>query len=319
MPRVIPDELVEPVCGALLGAADVDGGVTAEQRAVLQAIVAGYWGRPDLDLDAVDELGPAGAASAVTDPAHRRRLRELMVLLELCRHPLTDAQVERVAKYAEALGESGPGLEIARTLVRDGAQGALADYQRHSKPILEIMAEPSLRGFTEDLPAPDPEIAARLHALHDLPAGTLGYEYAEFYRRNGFELPGDDVKAPAVFVAHDMCHVIGGYEPTGRGEIALGAMQLGVADTDQHWIGLLGNLGVHEAGYLAAGGLLPKEGTLGREGAADFVADAFRRGAECTGDFTTIDHLALAEVPLLEVREQFGVPPVGDGSVTHIG
>jgi hypothetical protein len=319
MSRVVPDELVEPVCGALLGAVDVDGGVTAEQRAVLQAIVAGYWGRADLDLDAVDPLGPAEAATAVTDPAHRRRLRELMVVLELCRHPLTDAQVERVAKYAEALGETGPGLEIARTLVREGAQEALADYQRHSQPILAIMAEPSLRGFTEDLPAPDPEIAARLHALHDLPAGTLGYEYAEFYRRNGFELPGDDVKAPAVFVAHDMCHVIGGYEPTGRGEIALGAMQLGVADTDEHWIGLLGNLGVHEAGYLADGGLVPKEGTLGREGAADFVADAFRRGSECTGDFTTIDHLALAEVPLLEVREQFGVPPIGDGSVTRIG
>jgi hypothetical protein len=27
-----------------------------------------------------------------------------------------------------------------------------------------------------------------------------------------------------------------------------------------------------------------------------------------TGDFTTIDHLALVERPLAEVRERFGVP-----------
>ncbi|HEX6310672.1 MAG TPA: hypothetical protein VF152_03520 [Acidimicrobiia bacterium] len=47
--------------------------------------------------------------------------------------------------------------------------------------------------------------------------------------------------SPAVFVAHDMCHVIGGYEPTGPGEIALGGMQLAVSDTDAHWIGFLGS------------------------------------------------------------------------------
>src|SRR5690349_10664782 len=238
MPRVIPDDLVEPVCRVLLGATDVDGGTAPEQLQVLQALVSGYWGRPDLDVGSLRPLDAAGAAAAIVEPAHRRRVRELMVLLELCRHPLTDGQVERVAEYATAMSETGPGLDISRTLVREGAKAAAADYTRHADPTLAQMVEPTLRAFVEDLPAPDPEISARLHALHDLPEGTLGYEYVEFYRRNGFELPGDDVKSPAVFVAHDMSHVIAGYEPTGRGEIALGAMLLGTADTDSHWIGL---------------------------------------------------------------------------------
>ena len=314
----MPDGLVEPVCRVLLGAVDVDGGITAEQRAVLQAIVAGYWDRADLDIDSLSPLGPDDAAAEITEAPHRRRLRELMVLLELCRHPLTDAQVERVTEYAEAVGETGPGLDVSRTLVREGAQRAAADYQRHVDPFLGSIAEPSLRAYREDLPAPDPEIAARLHALHDLPAGTLGYEYVEFYRRNGFELPGDDLKSPGVFVAHDMCHVIAGYEPTGPGEIALGAMLLGVADTDAHWIGFLGNLGVHEARYLDTSGLVPKAGTLARDGAPDLLAEGFRRGSECIGDFTTIDHLALADIPLAEVREQFGVPPRAGGMLSEI-
>jgi hypothetical protein len=132
----------------------------------------------------------------------------------------------------------------------------------------------------------------------------------EFYRRNGIELPGDDVNSPALFVSHDMCHVIGGYEPTGQGEIALGAMQLGMTDSDAHWMQFMGNLGVHEAGYLDGGGkLVPKEGTLGRPGAAETVADAFRRGAQTTTDFTTVDHLALADQPLEDVRASFGIPP----------
>jgi hypothetical protein len=311
VPRLIDDAMVEPVCRVLLGVVDVDNGATEEQRSVLAAIVSGYWGRGDLDLRALTPLDPAGAAAAITDETHRRRVRELMVLFELCRHPASDAQVQRVDEYAAALGESGPGLALARTLVREGAEHAVADYQRYTQGRTEDLAEQSLRDrYPSSLEAPDPELAARLRALHDLPAGTLGYEYVEFYRRNGLKLPGDDVSMPAVFVSHDMCHVIGGYEPTGQGEIALGAMQLAVVDSESHWIQFLGNLGVHEAGFLQNATLVPKTGSLMREGAPELLAEAFLRGSRCTGDFTGADHLALAELPLSEVRDRFGVPPL---------
>jgi hypothetical protein len=309
---VINDAMVETVARVLVGVIDVDGGPTDEQRAVLDAVVAGYWGRPDLDLSSLAPLEPSAASAAVTDPAHRRRVRELMVMLELCRHPLTDAQVTRVEEYAAALGESGPGLEVARALVNDGAAEATADYFRFTGAAQSAFEEPTLRGFPSDEGADlaNAELAARLRQFHDLPDGSLGYQYVEFYRRNGIELPGDDPNQPAVFVAHDMCHVIAGYEPTGPGELALGAMQLAVDDSDAHWLAFLGNLAVHEAGFLSVGSLVAKEATLTRAGATDMLARALVRGAECTGDFTTADHLALAATPLAEVREQFGVPPL---------
>lgn len=311
MPRVIEDAMVEPVCRVLLGAIDVDGGATIEQRSVLAAIVSGYWGRTDLDLTTLSPLEPGDATAVISDGAHRRRVRELLVLLELCRHPLSDAQTQRVDEYATALGESGPGLALARTLVREGAEQAVADYLRYVDEIKSDLAEPSLRDqYPANLPEPDHELAARLQALPDLPAGTLGNEYVEFYRRNKLELPGDDVSMPAVFVSHDMCHVIAGYEPTGQGEIALGAMQLAVADNQAHWIQFLGNLGVHEAGFVQTGSLVPKTASLNREGAPELLGEAFLRGSECTGDFTAADHLALVELPLSEVRGRFGVPPL---------
>jgi hypothetical protein len=80
-------------------------------------------------------------------------------------------------------------------------------------------------------------------------------------------LPGDDPHIPLTFVSHDMCHVIGGYEPVGIDEIALGGMQLAMTDTDTHWLQFLGNLGVHEAGYLGGPDLVAKKGTLARLGA----------------------------------------------------
>lgn len=313
MPRVIDDELVEPLVGVLLGAADVDGGPTDEQRAVLRALVAGYWGRADLDLDRVAPVGPEGTALVPAGPA-RARLRELLVLVEICRHPVSTAQVERVDEYAAALGESGPGLAMARSLVGGGNAAAQADYDRFLATQTPALAEPTLRDrYLDSLDAPDAldhELAARLRSLHDLPEGTLGWAYVEFYRRNGITLPGDDPAMPAVFVAHDMCHVIGGYEPTGEGEIALGGMQLAMVDSPAHWAAFLGNLSVHEAGTIDRPDLHGKTATLARPRAADFFAHAMWRGAQCTGDFTTADHLALVELPLADVRSRFGVPAV---------
>ena len=310
MVRIIDDSMVETVTQVLLGAIDVGDGGTDEQRAVLSALVVGYWERPDLDIGALGALGPDDAAAAVANPSHRRRVRELMALLESCRHPLTEAQVARIERYAKALHEDGPDMVIVRSLVKDGAQHAMADFQRFIDEIQEDLAEPTLAAdYLEYFDTPKPELAARLRELHELPEGTLGHEYVEFYRRNNLTLPGDDPNLPAVFVAHDMCHVIAGYEPTGPEEIALGAMQLGVIDSDAHWVQFLGNLAIHEAGYFNNESFVGKTATLEREGAAALLAEGLRRGAQCTDDFTHADHLAMAATPLVEVRERYGVPP----------
>ena len=47
-----------------------------------------------------------------------------------------------------------------------------------------------------------------------------------------------------------------------------------------------------------------------RPGAVDTLAEAFTRGQQCTGDFTAVDHLAMAGRPLAEVRAEYNVVPV---------
>jgi len=82
---ILPADQVEPVARALVGAIDSDGGPTDEQLAVLRALLVHLWQRPDLVAEELAPVDPAGAAEAVTDPAIRRRLNELMVVLELAR------------------------------------------------------------------------------------------------------------------------------------------------------------------------------------------------------------------------------------------
>jgi hypothetical protein len=312
VPRIIPDEMVETVTRVLLGSIDTGDGGTAQQRHVLQAIVAGYWERPDLDLDAIDPLEPDDARRLITDPAHRRRTREFAVLLEMCRHPVDDAQVARTDAYAAAIDESGPGLVMVRHLVRDGVAAALADRARFDDYRAE-WSEPSLvEDYLKVLDAPDPELAARIQALRDLPAGTLGREFVDFYDRHGLTLPGEDVNAPAFFVGHDMNHVIAGYGTTGPAEIALSAMLLAIDDSDAHWALLLTGFAAYELGIGLSDPSVfqAKERVMDRPGAAEMLAEAFLRGAQCTGDFSVVDKLPLAHLPLEEVRAMFGVPPL---------
>ena len=306
--KVVP-EMVEPVTRALLGAIDVDDGPTDEQSAVLRAVVTSLWRRPDLDLDSLTALGPTDAADVVTDENVRRRFKELMVTLELCRHPESPAQIARVEDYARAVDEMDSSMVITRRWVDEGCARRTEDFDRFYAEKLPALSEPVLRDDYLRIDEADLELAQRLEALHDLEPGTLGHAYIEFYRRNQITIPGADTHTPAHYVSHDMNHVIAGYEPTGPGEIALGAFTLAMNDNDANWIQFIANLAIHEAGIIQHGAIMPKSSTLARPGATDLMGEALWRGAQCTADFSQADHLALAEWQLDDVRVHFGVPP----------
>lgn len=308
MPRLVPPELVESVVRALVGAADVDGGPTAVQLAVLRAVTTHLWLRPDLDPAEMAPLGPAEAAAAIPDAAARRRFHTVLVTIEQCRHPLTPAQVERVEEYAVALGGDGPDLVLFRELVDEGRARAAADFARFFAEMIPSRAEPSLRAMADRAPAPDPALVARLEALHDLPEDTLGWSYVEFYRRAGITMPGIDGSAlDPMYVAHDMIHVISGIAPTGEGEIALGGFQVAMDDNPVNSFAFLSPLIVHEAGFAGVDTIEESAGTLSRPYAAELLGRSMARGAATTGDFAFVDHFELAPLPLATVREHFGV------------
>lgn len=311
MPRLVDPGQVEPVVGGLLGAIDVDGGPTDEQVRLLRALTTHVWGRPDLDLDTTRPLSPTEVAAAIGGTDAVRRFHYLLVVLELCRHPLTEAQDARVRDYASALSLDGIGLEFCRDLVGKGLEAARADLDRFDLRYRTEQEEPSLRGRGGRPDRTDPGLVATLTAMAGLPDGTLGRTLWEMYSRFGLDVPGaTSSELTYEFVAHDMNHVIAGYDPVAEGELALGAFQMGMNDSEVSWILCLTNLAIHEAGVIQLGDIAPKTGTLGRSGVADTFARALARGSRCTADFATADHLAMAQWPLEQVRVRFGVPPL---------
>jgi len=306
------------VAGGLAGLCEVGWGSTPEQRSVLAAIAVSAWGLPT----PIDPIDPAVLRSVERTPL-RRRILQLAIVLELCRHPRCDDQRSEIEDLADAFGVGAEEVEAVRALATTSADEATGDFIRRYGEYRTDLSEVSLLAAN---PTEQTSLFAALDGFVDLPEDSLGQAYLAFHERNGFRVPGPTTPVPAYYVSHDMNHVIAGYEPTGPGEIALGAFKLAMGDTEANWMALMANLMIHEAGLIKHGteeqftpwgGDIYRdeagEGALHLPGAAALLGEAWARGAATTTDFSQIDHLALAPLPLAEVRRRFGVLPRADG------
>lgn len=174
---------------------------------------------------------------------------------------------------------------------------------------LSLRSEPALAAYPASATVPEPELVARIEALADLPEDSLGRLLLAYYDRFGFPLPGQQACAlNHLHLAHDMTQVIAGIAATSAGEIALSAFQLAMDDNPINEGALLASLVTHEAGVVSANPTLqPEAASLDSSSAAYLLASEFRRGSGFSADFSLVDHLALAPLPLGEVPRRFNV------------
>jgi len=289
---------------ACLGSICGPDGPTDEQLSILNSIGSHFWALPSVDLSPEQAFTPEESAAAITDERLRRRTRELMVLLELCRHPLEASHEQRVEDYCHALDTDGPGLSLTRNYVLDGAEAAVADWMRRFTEKAPEMMEPLMIELSQ---ADEAEVAVRLseltEALHACAPGTLGAEFVSFYDRNGFTYGPESIP----MMGHDMSHVIGGYEATPEGEICLNAMKLMKSDSDIHWIEFLGSVMIHETGILLEG-YTEGEPPLKNPENIELMVRAMDRGRITEIDFSNGDHVSMIEWPIEDVRAHYGIP-----------
>jgi hypothetical protein len=285
------------IAGGLLGAASVDGDPTREQLGLIQNLMHGYLGL-DAEVATVTPLDPDALASVV-DEQDRRRVVDLLVVLEFCRHPAEPAQADRVEEYARALGADEPLLAVARDALMTKRAEVMADWSRFREG---ATLEPGVTVV-------DAALGARLRALGDCPEGSLGRAYFEFLDRWNLPFPGEPGGGDAGLVPHDFSHVLAGYDADAPGELALQAMLTSATGFEHHFSGLVASLSLYEDGMFDILGITPTVAALDRPGAAAVLAEAFARGARCTADFSQIDHLARVNDPLENVRADCGIPP----------
>ena len=304
-------DLVEPAARLLRSAIDTGDGGTELQRQFLGLIIKLIWERPDLDLDSLEPLTPIEAATMFDDDVARRRLRMMLVPLEMFRAPMTDEQVVLVDGFALALGGDNEGLQLMRELMKGDTERAVEHLNAAWALGREQISDSTIRARYEEMDTKieDPELAAEMRRLRELPRGSLGREYIEFYIANDFNIPGEGVSNPAFFVRHDMSHLIAGFGPSAPEELALSAFQIGMKDNDAHWMQFLAGLGAYELGIFGGEDFEAKTSLFAREGAMELVLEAFVRGAQCTMNYNEAPLLEMAHRSIRDLREEFGVQP----------
>lgn len=323
----VPKPVSRAVLKALRYLIDVEGGATAEQMKVLHTLGINFLMLKPSEVEAKSILLPNELSRWLPGEKERRCFLQLAIMVELCRHPRSKAQLLRFEEFASALDFHGVELQIVQELCHRTAEEATADFIHiYSGSMPELSEQHGAVISTEGIVKYSDDFFEQIATLHTNPRDSLGWCFAEFYQRNDLRLPSRDTPNPGYYVCHDMNHVITGYEPTGPGEIALGAFKLALCPSEANWLASLTNFLIHEAGLFKHGtnlqfvpygrdgepyhGLDGKRGALDLPGAPELLAEALRRGDACSGDFSTLDHLAIADVPLIEIRRQFNVIPL---------
>jgi hypothetical protein len=330
MPHSIPfpvqPEVARALARGLWGLMDVDGGATAEQQRVFLTLATHLLRVGVTPPATLQPFTPAELAEELTESHGRRLFLQMAIILDLCRHPKSERQLKRLEHYAEALGVDPPQLAIVRNFAHLSAAEATARFIRLYDKYIPELSEDHGREINGEKQHDDEGFFEAVERLADMPTGSLGWAFVQFYQRNGIPMPGRHTPNPGYYVCHDMNHVITGYEPTGPGEIALGGFKLALNNSDANWMASLTNLLIHEVGLFKHGsdqqfvpyggggepyhGLDGRRGALDLPGAAELFAEALVRGASCQGDFSRLDHLAMAAEPLREIRRRFHVLPL---------
>jgi len=286
------------ILAGLLGSADVAQGPTTEQLRVIDSLARGYFGL-DVDVKALNPITPAELAAAIEshDWRARHRVIDLLILVEFCRHPGDPAQADRVEEYISHLGSESLAV-VARDIQTGHREKAIADLERFSESSKE------LNGVDGN------DVSSTLHGLAGCAAGTLGRGLYDFYVDHGLPFPGDPDGGDVTMAHHDFTHVITGYTPTPPDEVALQAMLTAASNFDHHFSGLVAALAALESATYELPGFVPREAVLDRPGAADKLADAFRRGSQCTGDIGDIDFWSRRDDLLVDVRAEYNCEAV---------
>jgi hypothetical protein len=321
------------IIGRGIASAAANGSTLTDlQRALLEAQFVSMTGYA-VDLHHPEPITPEAFALelAPRDLGFRSRIVQLMLLAALVLRPLPDAVVDQVAAFARELAVDDELIRVAHEFASGSLGLAAIDFERngytsewHPDDAAVLHTSHELAGAWE-LAVTDPELAARWRALEALPDGTLGFLVSRLYRARGFDYPGTPGSAPPLLAQHDWVHVLADYGTTVESELEVFGF-IARSNDDMHAFSLLAMVvSLFETGYLRAGaGLF--EMSVGHISTDPRVvvrlADAMRRGALShdgrTGapsiDFLRVDWFELADRPVDEVRELFGLVPKSSGA-----
>jgi hypothetical protein len=266
----------------------------------------------DLDPAQLPDTIPVVLHAALEDPNVLDHAAQLLTVMALVDGTVDEAKIGVVESYALAMDVKADYVRQLAELGRRNLQWVAADVQRQN--LLSITGR-SLDVSIDDWIMPyaggnaDPQLADRYRALADLPAGTFGRTFADFYATYGFAFPGEPQGLNRDFATpHDSTHVLSGYDTSPQGELLVSTFTAGMHPHEPmsgHILPVIitWHLGIELVKFAGSykGALDPEK---------FFVA--WDRGSEVSTDVFagSWDFWAASTRPLDELRAGYHVPPL---------
>lgn len=261
---------------------------------------------------------PADLAAILPDPVMRLTVLRILIMLPFLDGKVLPAKVRVVQRAAALLGvEESTGLLMLRQAMhRQYRRITLGILSRAIRQFWSHDGKARVRDWADMAQVVLPVLSGskrgrreRYQALAQKAPGTLGRTLHNYYRENGFPMPGEPKSFPEKFVIHEFYHILGGYPLTHQGEMLAAAFTGGNVEKlcmDMILLALL----QYQVGATVAGVSRGVPGLLNPE---EFF-HAIARGATMTVDLMDDwDFWAVADRPLEELRALYRLPPLTGG------
>jgi len=267
----------------------------------------------DLELGQLENCTPEELAQRISSPKKRRELLQFLILMPYLDMEVDRDQVAVVDEMAAALGIETDTLADLHRVRDDRLKRLLVDYTRRS--LKEFIGAKTTweqikafgKTFKEYLG--DSKVAAQYQALADYPEGSLGHTVYHFYRARNFPLPGEKKGFGEYVIAHDCCHILGGFNTDMNGEMNVAGFEAGLYENGFGFELLLEViLDFHLGKAFSTLGILPP-------GTGHFDPEAVLRGYELGVDcrlnpFHDWDFWSVAREPVTKLRLDYGLEAV---------
>jgi hypothetical protein len=285
---------------------------SADQDGLLAAVARLHG--VDLEPASLPQPSLAYTARAFRNQRSKRQLLELAVVMTVEDTELYPVPVPSVSLLARALGESDRDMRVLRERAAHQKLLARVDFTRRMAARMfdgEWASEQEAdvrKAVSEVLRVNDhADVASQYHALGRLHPMSFGYSLWDHYRKNGFRFPSEGGGVPEQLIAHDVGHVLSGYDTSPEGELQQAAFQCG-ARRDESLVPLyLGILQLQFFGRIAPNADCDVLGV-------DKLRLALQRGEACRTELCSPDDFwPFVAQHLSDVRRSLGIPPIRCG------
>jgi tellurite resistance protein len=297
-----------------------DGSITASELNLLESIQRMHG--TTYSLEQLEPITPADLARALTDQQLRQQLVQGFIVMSLIDGSANAKETDLVEQFAEALAVSIPEIKNLRQVVEGQMVQLRLDMVRRfwlKEKVVGIWNSEGIRGIYKMVRGlmgkyEDSALAARYEALAHYPAGSLGRSLWEYWKRNGFALPGQQGGAPEQICFHDCAHVLSGYGTHPEEEVQVACFSAGFQRRDPFTFVLFVLLQFHL-------GIRMTPITEARTGFFDpeKAMIAVRRGAAMTVDLNNgWDYWPVIGEQVEELRRRYNILPVEAFRPEHV-